>query len=168
MIFRTDDQVDIPENSGHSQLILVFQIGTVTPFQYQNRQKVFPFPDVRGDVKFADCVGNLAVSDKVPIHPYIKAGIHTFKIQVYLFPVFFSVHGKDLSICSTGIFRRYIGRIIGNRITDICIQMTVHAIILPACRNGYYLKIISVFLTDEILRNFIGGCIKGKLPFSIQ
>ena len=39
---RAVQQVHIAEDARHAQLILVLQVGSVTPLQHQNRDVVFP------------------------------------------------------------------------------------------------------------------------------
>ena len=77
---RAKHQLNIPENSGKTQLILILQIGSVTPFQNQNRHTVAACFGFAGDFKFAGAVGNLAVADEFAVDPDIEAGIHAFKI----------------------------------------------------------------------------------------
>ena len=77
---RAKHQLNIPENSGKTQLILILQISSVTPFQNQNRHTVAACFGFAGDFKFAGAVGNLAVTDEFAVDPDIEAGIHAFKI----------------------------------------------------------------------------------------
>ena len=77
---RAKHQLNIPENSGKTQLILILQIGSVTPFQNQNRHTVAACFGFAGDFKFAGTVGNLAVTNKFAVDPDIEAGIYALKI----------------------------------------------------------------------------------------
>ena len=70
---RTAKQINITKDSGHSEFILVFQIGPVTPLKYQHGQKVFSLSKQAGNIKLRGVVRHLAISDISAVQPDIKA-----------------------------------------------------------------------------------------------
>ena len=149
MFCGSEKQMHVTENTGHTELILILQIASVAPFQHQNRQLIhsgFGFPC---DVKLTGAVGNLAVADKLSVYPYIKAGIHSFKIKVLFL---FSLRSTDIKIFdvgAAGILVGYKRRIEGKRIPYIGILFLIKAKHLPAGRylqpaEGLFVKILFV------------------------
>ena len=80
--FRALQNVHIPEDTGSTELILVFQVTAVTPFQYQNCQSVLTVYYLIGNVKLGGGVGNLVVAQVLAVEPSVQAGVYTFKVQV--------------------------------------------------------------------------------------
>ena len=52
VLLRTPDQIDIPDNPGKPEFILILHVGTVTPFQDKDSQCVFPFLQEAGYIKY--------------------------------------------------------------------------------------------------------------------
>ena len=42
VIFRPAYQIDIPDDTGHPEFVLIFQVRTVTPLENKDRQYVLP------------------------------------------------------------------------------------------------------------------------------
>ena len=167
MVFRAGQKIDISENSRHSQFVLIFQIRSVTPFQHQHCQNIFPIYDVFCDIKLAGCMRYLTISHKHTVHPYVKTGIYPLKVQIDCFIRFF-IHPKNFFICPAGIFCRNVWRLIRYRIFLIDILMTVNSIILPTGRNLYLCTSFCYFRHIKMFRNLLWRPIKCKLPFSVQ
>ena len=162
---RAKHQLNIPENSGKTQLILILQIGSVTPFQNQNRHTVATCFGFAGDFKFAGTVGNLAVTDKFAVDPDIEAGIYALKIQELTFAGFFFCQSKILYISAAGIFTGCIRRVIRDGIADIGVLLLSKALHLPA--GGHFHVDKALFfeiLFPEMLRYFFHTGIPGKFP----
>ena len=79
-IFRPLEQVHITENTGSTELVLVFHVAAVAPLYDQNGQLVGALGDHFGDIEFTGGVGYLAVANILAVKPDIEAGIHTFKV----------------------------------------------------------------------------------------
>ena len=60
--FRALQNVYIPEDSGSAELILVFQVTAVAPFQDHYCQRILAFPNRFGNIEFGSRVGNLIVA----------------------------------------------------------------------------------------------------------
>jgi hypothetical protein len=78
--FWSSQNIDVPENSAGTKLILILQIAAVTPFQDQNSKMIRALLQVIGDIKFAGRVGDLTVAYIGSVEPQIKAGIYPLKI----------------------------------------------------------------------------------------
>ena len=127
--------IDIPEDAGKAEFVLILQIGSVAPFEDQDRQKVISFPQKTGHVKFRRMMGNLAVSHVSTVQPYIEAGIHPLKIQEGVGRVRVLTPCKVMQVGAAGILLGDVGRIKGKRITDVGILRTVISPQLPAERH---------------------------------
>ena len=71
--------VHIPEDAAHAELVLVLKIAAVAPFQDQHVHLVVSGLDIIGDIKFTCGMGNLAVAHKPAVQPQVEAGIHALK-----------------------------------------------------------------------------------------
>ena len=80
-LFWAFQNVHIPENTTHTEFVLIFQIGTITPLHDQNRYAVLSVPKEVGDIKLTGHMRNLAVSYVRAIDPYVKATVYSFKVQ---------------------------------------------------------------------------------------
>ena len=127
--------IDIPEDAGKTELVLIFQIGSVAPFEDQDRQKVISFPQKTGHVKFRRMMGNLAVSHVSTVQPYIEAGIHPLKVQEGAGRIRVLMPCKVMQVGAAGILLGDVGRIKGKRITDVGILRSVISPQLPAERH---------------------------------
>ena len=61
-MLRPFQKIHIPKNTAHPEFILIFKIRTVTPFQHQNCQGIFPFFQEIRHIKFRCHVGYLTVT----------------------------------------------------------------------------------------------------------
>ena len=73
VLLRASQQIDIPEDPGHSELVLVFQIGPVAPLEDQHGQEIFSLPQQFGNIKLGGVMRHLAVADIGAVQPYVKA-----------------------------------------------------------------------------------------------
>ena len=71
-LLRSFQKINISEYTAHSEFILIFKIASVTPFQYQNGKRIFPFFDHRRNIKFRQRMRHLAISDIFSVQPDIK------------------------------------------------------------------------------------------------
>ena len=152
VFLRAENQVHIPEYSGHTELILILKIAAVTPFQHKDRQLVHAGFGFTGDVEFAGAVGNLAVAHKFPVNPHVKAGIHTFKIKELFLLRLTAADVKIFDISATGIIVGNIGRIKREGIPDVGILLLIEAQHLPAGRHFYPAELFFVEILPLELR----------------
>ena len=89
-------------------------------------------------------MGNLAVTHKTAVYPYIKTGIHTLEIQESLRRLFVLMIGKGTHILPAGIGQRNIRRVHGKRIAGIGILVSVIAVILPDAGHRHGIKAFGV------------------------
>ena len=81
VLFRTVENVDIPENTGHAELVLILKVAAIAPLEYQHGNFILAglyiaLYQIRGHM------GCLAVPDKCAVDPEIEAGIHSLEIQM--------------------------------------------------------------------------------------
>ena len=168
-LFWAFQNVHIPENTTHTEFVLIFQIGTITPLHDQNRYAVLSVPKEVGDIKLTGHMGNLAIPYIRAIDPYIKATVYSFKIQESFWCIFIFVINKGMCICSTWNILWYIRWIKWERIPDVCILMCIISCHLPYTRNLNLIKIfcIIIFLKEGFL-NIIDTVKILELPSSVQ
>ena len=78
---RPVQEIDVPENAGETEFILIFQITSVTPLQDQDSQQVVSFLNELCYIELRRVVGNLAVPNIGPVQPDIETRIHSLEIQ---------------------------------------------------------------------------------------
>ena len=158
-------QGHVPENAGKTQFVLIFQIAAVAPFEHQHAEPVFSGAKLPRHFELAGAVGYLAVACKDPVHPYVKAGVHPFKIEELAHPrlPFGQLELADIS--AAGIFVRHIGRVVREGITDVGILLLVEALHLPASGHFGFQKSLrhKVFL-EKMVRYFLHPGKIGKFP----
>ena len=114
-----EQQVYFSEDPGHTPHILVFQIGTVGPFQYQHLDGVDAGMDKPGDVDFAGQVAYLGIGRKGVVDPYIERRVHPFKVQENFLAHHGLGHIEIPDVQTAGVFVRYMGRIHGNGVVHV-------------------------------------------------
>ena len=148
-VFRTFQKIHVPENTAHTELVLIFKIASIAPLHHQNSQGVFTLPEQFCHIKLTGGMGNLAVTHKTSIHPYIETGIHTLKVQVSLRGLRILLIGKIPDISAAGIHYRNIRRIHWERIAGIGILVVVITVILPDPRHFHLIKSRCVIAIPE-------------------
>ena len=168
-LFWAFQNVHIPENTTHTEFVLIFQIGTITPLHNQYGYAVFSIFKEICNIKLTGHMGNLAVSYIRTIDPYIKATVYPFKIQERFWCIFIFMIYKGICICSTWNILWYIWRIKWEWIADVCILMRVISCHLPYTWNLNLIKIfcIIILLKKRIL-NVIDAVKILEFPSSIQ
>ena len=162
-------QVHIPKDTGHTELVLAFQIGAQAPFHHQHRQQVFTLHQIGGHIKLTGGVAHLAVTHPVAVHPYIKEAVHAFKVQVDLLAEHGRIHREMGTISPAGILMGHKGRVKRNGIAHIAVLVLVQALGLPAGRHRH-LRItagIKIRLA-ELLRHSADLVIQLHLPGAVQ
>ena len=135
MVFGPGQQVHVPEDAAHAQLVLVLQIGAVTPLEHQHGQGVVPGGEQGGDVELRGGVGHLAVPGKLPVDPQVEAGVHPFKVQI---PAEGGGVGHvDVAhIQAAGVLLWHEGRVAGDGVADVGVLVTPVTLVLPAGGHG--------------------------------
>ena len=137
VLLGPQQQVHVPENAAHAQLVLVLQVGAVAPLEHQHRQGVVPGGEEAADLKLGGSVGHLAVSHKLPVDPQVEAGIHPLKVQVDLvgFQGFLR-HVQVADIQPARVFLGNIGRVKGDGVADVGVLVAAIAVVLPTGGHG--------------------------------
>jgi hypothetical protein len=169
-LLRTAQQIHIPENAAHAELVLILQIASVAPLQHQHRQKVLPFSEIFRHIELRGGVGHLAVPHILSVEPHIEAGVHTLKVQVspgsrlILFPL------EYMAVRAAGILLGHIGGIQGKRIVHIGVLVTVISMHLPhgGHRDSAPLLSRRHVLLVELLLQVIDAVIVAEIPLSVQ
>ena len=168
-VFRTLQQVYVTENTAGTELILVFQIASVTPLQHQHRQPVCARLQCMGDIKLTGGMGNLTVSNIRSVDPNIEAGINTFKVQIDFGSVLIRCVLKIPQVCTAWIFVRNIRRVCREWIVDVGILMLIVSVILPdtGYRNGIPAFSIKARFIKP-LREIVDTVAVEEFPLTIQ
>ena len=140
-LFRPFQKINIPEDTAHPELILIFEIRTIAPFQDKYGNRILALFYRVCHIELARCMGHLTVSGIGAIHPYIKAAIHALKVQVQLRCLLILRIRKRMHIRTTRNILRHIRRIKRKWIADIRILMCVIACHLPDTRHRNLIKI---------------------------
>ena len=140
-LFRPLQKIDIPEDATHPELILIFEIRTIAPFQDKYGNRILALFYHVCHIKLARCMGHLTVSGIGAIHPYIKAAIHALKVQVHLRSLLILRIRKRMHIRTTRNILRHIRRIKRKWIAEIRVLMRVIACHLPDTRHRNLIKI---------------------------
>ena len=146
-LFRPFQKIDIPEDTAHPELILIFEIRTIAPFQDKYGDRILALFYHVCHIKLARCMGHLTISGIGAIHPYIKAAIHALKVQVHLRCFLILRIRKRMHIRTTRNILRHIRRIKRKWIADIRILMCVIACHLPDTRHRNLIKIRCIITT---------------------
>ena len=165
VVLGTQHQIYITEDTAHTQLVLIFQITAIAPFQNQYSQVVITLNQQVGNIELTGGMAYLAVAGKLTVHPYIKARIYTFKAQVVTVGAFI-LNFKITLIYTARVLCGHIGRIIGERIVYVGVLMTIVTMILPYRRHGNL--IVSNVLSPEIVGQIIHAVEIAESPHAIQ
>ena len=168
-VFGTLQDIYITEDAGSTELVLIFQVAAIAPLQNHNRQGVLAFSDGLSNIKLGGGVRNFTVAQECTIQPHIEAGVNTFKVQVCFRCICIAFVDKIVQICTAGILIRNIGRICGERITNVGILVPVIAMILPDAGNRNHVpgrRIIILFV--EKIFKIVNALTVLKLPIVIQ
>ena len=123
------EDVDIPEDAAHAELVLILKVAAVAPLQHQHVDLVVAGMDEVGDVELADAVGDLAVAHEQAVHPEIEAGIHALKHQR---PAALVLRQHEVAAIETaGVLFRHEGRIVGEGIAPVGVLVAIIALGLP-------------------------------------
>ncbi len=128
---RALQNVHIPENAAHAQLILVLQIGAVAPLQHQHGNGVGTIAQELGHLKLRGAVGDLAVAHKAAVDPQVEAGVHALKVQEE--PGTSGFGEVEVPVVqAAGVLVGHIGRVHGDGVADVGVHMPPVAVVLPA------------------------------------
>ena len=129
-LFRPLQKIDIPEDTAHPELILIFEIRTIAPFQDKYGNRILALFYHVCHIELARCMGHLTVS-----------GIHALKVQVHLRSLLILRIRKRMHIRTTRNILRHIRRIKRKWIAEIRVLMRVIACHLPDTRHRNLIKI---------------------------
>ena len=136
MILRAEQQIYISEYPRKAPFVLIFEIATEAPLQYEHVDAVAGGADIVCYVKFADFMGDLRKACKPAVHIQIKTGIYPLEEQICTISpqdLFFRI--EKAAEVERGIHRRHARRIEHERIADVGILKMVVAVILHAGRH---------------------------------
>ena len=131
-------QVHVPEDAAHAQLVLVLQIAAVAPLEHQRGESVGPVAvEESGDLELGGAVRDLAIAHESAVHPQVEAGVHALEVQEIpgVLPL---VQAQGELVDAAGVLLWHIGGGHGDGVADVCVHMTAPAHALPAAghRDG--------------------------------
>ena len=178
MILRAEQQIYISEYPRKAPFVLIFEIATEAPLQYEHVDAVAGGADIVCYVKFADFMGDLRKACKPAVHIQIKTGIYPLEEQICTISpqdLFFRI--EKAAEVERGIHRRHARRIEHERIADVGILKMVVAVILHAGRHrdlclGHILPkaiciqnaFIGAYLPDPVQRTETGAVLPPFAP----
>ena len=74
-------EIYIAEDTAHAEHVLTLQVGAVAPTEYLNREFVFAFTQVLGQVELSNVVGTLGVAYVFAIEPYEGSRVDTAEVD---------------------------------------------------------------------------------------
>ena len=163
---RPVQKIDIPEDPGKAELVLVLKVGAVAPLEYKHGQKIVPFLEKIRYIELRRVMGHLAVSHIAPVEPDIETGVHPLKIQECTRRIGVPVPCEIVKVGTAGIVLRHIGRIKRKRITYVGVLGTVVSFELPAERHSLLLPPLAglVVRQEKEIPQVMNARIKGKAP----
>ena len=168
-LFWAFQNVHIPENTTHTEFVLIFQIGTITPLHYQHCHRICSILKYIGNIKLTGHMRNLAVSYVRAIDPYVKATVYSFKVQKRFWRFLISTVLKSMHIGSTRNVLWHIWWIKRKWIPDVCILVCIISSHLPYTWNLNLIKIFCIIiLLKERILNVIDAVKILEFPSSIQ
>ena len=157
-------QINIAEDTSHTELVLIFQIASVTPLQDKHCQLIGAFLQFFRHIKFTGGVTNVTT-----IEPDIEAGINTLKVQVNHRSRFIKVELKLADISATRILMRNIRRIKRERVLNIGVLVVIVSVHLPYAGNGHGIKIAGIiFSSVKAVLEIVDAFIVTELPLAVE
>ncbi len=172
MYLVTQKQVNLTDDAGRTDFVLVFEVCAVTPLENEDFELVFTGVQVFCHIDFARHVADLAVSDKRTVDVEIEAGINPFEMQteIILFEGI-GIDRKRTHIKTARILGRYKRRIDRNGVACIGIlRFVVRAVnlVLPTHRYGQFFPRLGIKLGGEKIAHFIFGRKPTEIPFTAK
>ena len=159
---RSRNHINIPKNAGHTDFILIFEIGTVAPFQNGADNAVSTFFEEGRHAEFGNTMRHLSITRKFPIYVEIETAVHSFKSQ----DSFQSIRRISIAflIYADRILIRHIRRIVSDRIGNVCVLSLVITMKLPIRR---YRDLRGKLLIRKVIFQIDHTVIISKVPCSI-
>ena len=131
------EKINIPDDPGHAELVLVLEVGAVAPFEGQHREEIFALAQEIRHVKLGGVVGHLAVTDVSSVQPDKKAGVDALENEMRARRLRVGMPGEGVPIGPAGILLRHIGRVKREGIADVRVLVGVVAAHLPGEGHGF-------------------------------
>ena len=162
-------EVDVPEDPGGAELVLVLQVGAVAPLEHQDGQAVGARLNDLGDVELAGGVGDLAVADVLAVEPHVEAGVHTLQDQVGLRRVRVRRVLDVAQIDPAGIVLGNEGRIEGDGVADVGVLVPVVPLVLPGAGHGHPIHAVQRDVAPpEGLGHVVDARVVGECPLAVE
>ena len=166
---RPPQQVDLAEDAGEAEIVLILQIATVGPLDDEHGEPVLPADEEIRHVKFARAVADLAVTGKTAVEPDIESAVHALEIQkIRLSAV--RLGFKRAQIQAAGVVLRHMRRVDGKRIFKVdVVGLVVRAVQigLPAPRHTDHVAGVKR-RGDVRLAEILKRRIPAKAPFAAE
>ncbi|SCQ81911.1 Hypothetical protein PFR_JS23_2068 [Propionibacterium freudenreichii] len=133
---RAVDEVNVAEDAAGAELVLVLEVGAVTPLEHQHRHVVGALHERLGDIELARGVADLAVTDVVPVHPHVEAGVDALEDQRRVGRRRVGVVIEGGPVGAAGVVHGDVGRVQRDRVAHVGVLVSVVALMLPSTRNG--------------------------------
>ena len=142
---RPAQQVDVPEDAGHAELVLVLGIGAAGPLDDQDADLVFAAAELVRDVELRGGVRHGGKARVGAVDPQEEGGIHALKVQV---PALLRgrVERNLAHIQGAGVLSGHKGRVVGDGIAHIGVLVRVVPVRLP---DGGHLHGHEVLLAQQ-------------------
>ena len=162
-------QIHVPEDAGHAELVLTFQIGAHAPLEHQHRQQILPGMHKVGDIELAGGVGDLAVSHPLPVDPDVVKAVYPLKVQIEPPAAKVRVQGKAGAVGAAGVLMGHKGRIVRDGIPHVAVLVFVQPLHLPAGghRHGGKLPVVKL-RPAELLRHGADPVVQLHPPASAE
>ena len=167
VVLRPLEEVDVPEDAAHPQLVLVLEVAAVAPFQDEDGDGVFAGAEKFRHLKLAGRVGDLAVSHQFAVYPEVEAGVDPLEIHVVA-EIPFLADAEVADIGPAGIFERDIGRVVGEGVADVGVLVAVVAVILPDRGDGDLFKAAAAFRVPLLALDGADVFVVAEVPLAAQ
>ena len=170
MQFRNREQEDLPEDAAESPEVLVLEIGPVGEAVHLGRQHVLARLQIAGDIELGRRPAALAVTDLLPVDPDVHGRFDPGEVQEDLPAGPVSRHGERPPVGADRVVPvRDVGRVLLERIDDVCVVREVIALHLPVGWHGNLGPVADVIRRLKERGRTIGGLLdEVELPGAVQ
>ena len=117
MPFRAVQDIRVAENAAHAQFVLVFQVRTRTPAEYDGADAVFAALQQIGYIELGGRMRNGGIPREFSVDERIQAAVGAVEIQII--PPRFFRKVKPRFVYAAGVLPVDVGRVVRERIGDV-------------------------------------------------
>ncbi len=162
-LFPAQD-VHVPEDAAHAELVLILEVAAVAPLQHQYVDLVVPGGHEIGDVELAGGVGDLAVAHEPAVDPEVEAGVHALEHDG---PAAVVLGQHEVPpVQAAGVLLRHVGRVVGERVAPVGVLVPVVAVHLPHRGHGNAVHLHAG--VQQVVRQIDDAFKVPELPFAVE